>query len=93
MEIDKIKNEIKKLLFKKLKLDKVIIKINGNYFQIIVVGEIFHRMNTVKKQQIIYKPLTKYIKDNTIHALSIKAYTKIEWLEICKVNDSRNQIL
>ncbi|WMY95520.1 MAG: BolA/IbaG family iron-sulfur metabolism protein [Arsenophonus sp.] len=93
MEIDKIKNAIKELLFKKLQLDEVIIKINGNYFQIIVVGEIFHGMTAVKKQQIIYEPLTKYITDNTIHALSIKAYTKIEWSEICKVNDSRNQIL
>ncbi|WMY96474.1 MAG: BolA/IbaG family iron-sulfur metabolism protein [Arsenophonus sp.] len=89
MEIDKIKNEIKTLLFKKIKLDEVIIKINGNHFQIIVVGEIFHRMTAVKKQQIIYKPLTKYITDNTIHALSIKAYTQIEWSEICKVNDSK----
>ncbi|WP_348666621.1 BolA family protein [Arsenophonus symbiont of Ornithomya chloropus] len=79
MTIDKIKNEIKELLLKKLKLDEVIVKSNGNYFQVIVVGKIFHGMTAVKKQQIIYKPLTKYITDKKIHALSIKVYTPIEW--------------
>ncbi|WMY94741.1 MAG: BolA/IbaG family iron-sulfur metabolism protein [Arsenophonus sp.] len=84
MAIDKFQNEIKQLLLKTLKLDEVIIKSNGNYFQVIVVGEMFYGMTAVQKQQIIYKPLTKYITNNKIHALSIKVYTPIEWSKICE---------
>ncbi|MDE9448448.1 BolA family iron metabolism protein IbaG, partial [Xenorhabdus bovienii] len=30
-------------------------------------------------QQTIYAPLMEYISDNRIHALSIKAYTPVQW--------------
>ena len=33
----------------------------------------------VKKQQLIYGPLTEDISSNAIHALTIKAYTPDDW--------------
>lgn len=71
--------KIKQILMKQLKLDKVIISGDENHFQIIAISEIFNGMSRVKQQQIMYAPLTKYITDNQIHALSIKVFTPEEW--------------
>ncbi|UDG81023.1 Acid stress protein IbaG [Candidatus Hartigia pinicola] len=79
-------NEIKQILMNKLSLDEVIVNSNGNHFHIIAIGAMFENMNTVKQQQAIYGPLTKYIEDNRIHALSIKVYTPEEWSRDCTIN-------
>ncbi|MXP51087.1 BolA family protein [Pantoea sp. SoEX] len=73
-------NDIKTLLTTSLNLDKVYVTSeNENYFKIIAIGKIFSKLNYVQKQQLIYKPLAKYISDKTIHAVSIKTYTPQEW--------------
>lgn len=70
--IDKLKNS--------LNLDDIhVMTDDGSHFQIIAVGELFAELSRVKKQQVIYAPLTEFINDNRIHALSIKTYTPLEW--------------
>lgn len=71
--------EIKALLEQSLSLDEVHVKGDGSHFEVIAVGEIFEGMSRVKKQQVIYAPLMEAIQSNAIHALSIKAFTPMEW--------------
>lgn len=70
--IDKLKNS--------LALDEVyVMSDDGSHFQVIAVGELFADLSRVKKQQAVYAPLSEFIADNRIHALSIKTYTPVEW--------------
>jgi len=70
---------IKEKLEKALVLDKCIVKGENGSFQVIAVGDIFSDLSRVKKQQLIYGPLTEEIASNAIHALTIKALTPDEW--------------
>ncbi|WP_367675170.1 BolA/IbaG family iron-sulfur metabolism protein [Buchnera aphidicola] len=54
----------------------------NEYYKIIAVGEIFLNKNEVHKQKMIYSHLLKYIKNNKIHAISIKTYSTKEWKKI-----------
>ncbi|PPI87920.1 hypothetical protein CRV12_01740 [Candidatus Pantoea edessiphila] len=81
-------SDIETLLIKSVPLEKVRVEIdNSKYFKIIAVGKIFNKLNYIQKQQLIYKPLAKYILDNTIHAVSIKTYTPEEWRHNKELNN------
>ncbi|MFC0117762.1 BolA family protein [Pseudoalteromonas xiamenensis] len=71
--------QVEALLREKLALSEVIVKANGNHYEVIAVGECFDGLSRVKKQQLVYGPLMQTIADGTIHAVSIKAYTPTEW--------------
>lgn len=74
------KKDIEEKLMQDLVLDEVyVMSDDGSHFQVIAVGNIFTDLSRVKKQQAIYQPLSQYIADNRIHALSIKTYTPTEW--------------
>lgn len=74
------KKEIEDKLMQSVALEEVYaITDDGSHFQVIAVGNIFAELSRVKKQQIIYAPLSEFIADNRIHALSIKTYTPNEW--------------
>ena len=79
-------SEIKALLESELNLDEVHVKGEGSHFEVIAVSETFAGMSRVKKQQTIYGPLMEHISANTIHALSIKAFTPEEWARDKKLN-------
>ncbi|HEY5715373.1 MAG TPA: BolA/IbaG family iron-sulfur metabolism protein [Psychromonas sp.] len=70
---------IKEKLQQALVLDECIVKGENGTFQVIAVGDIFSGLSRVKKQQLIYGPLTEEIASNAIHALTIKALTPDEW--------------
>ena len=78
--------EIKELLDAALQLQEIHVKGEGSHFEVIAVGESFNGMSRVKKQQTIYGPLMEHISTNTIHALSIKAFTPEEWARDKKLN-------
>jgi acid stress-induced BolA-like protein IbaG/YrbA len=71
--------QVEALLREKLALSEVIVKANGNHYEVIAVGDCFDGLSRVKKQQLVYGPLMQTIADGTIHALSIKAFTPSEW--------------
>ncbi len=75
MNIESIKEKLEQALV----LDECIVKGENGTFQVIAVGEIFTGLSRVKKQQVIYGPLTEEIASNAIHALTIKALTPDEW--------------
>ncbi|NOU53079.1 BolA family transcriptional regulator [Pseudoalteromonas sp. JBTF-M23] len=72
-------NQVETLLKEALSLEEVIVKANGNHYEVIAVGECFDGLSRVKKQQLVYGPLMGSISDGTIHAVSIKAFTPTEW--------------
>lgn len=72
-------NEIESLLKDALGLAEVHVSSDGSHFQIIAVSDQFDGMSRVKKQQLIYGPLSDRIADGSMHALSIKTFTEEQW--------------
>lgn len=72
--------EIQALLESTYTFEELHVKGEGSHFEVIAVADMFVGMNRVKKQQAIYAPLNEHIATNTIHALTIKAYTPEEWV-------------
>ncbi|MGC7892147.1 BolA family iron metabolism protein IbaG [Vibrio anguillarum] len=71
--------KVQQLLEQALNLEEIHVKGEGSHYEVIAVDACFAGMSRVKKQQLIYAPLMEYIQRNDIHALSIKAFTPIEW--------------
>ncbi|CCQ10376.1 YrbA protein [Pseudoalteromonas luteoviolacea B = ATCC 29581] len=71
--------QVEALLRETLSLSEVIVKANGNHYEVIAVGDCFDGLSRVKKQQLVYGPLMQTIAEGTIHAVSIKAFTPTEW--------------
>ncbi|ADD79666.1 BolA family protein [Candidatus Riesia pediculicola] len=76
--------KIQEILNDALKPQMVFVTGNQSYFKIFIVDDIFKKMNSVQRQRRVYEVLTKYIKDGSIHALSIYTYSVNEWKEIEK---------
>ncbi len=72
-------NDIAAILKAELALSEAFVKADGSHYEITVVGECFDGVSRVKQQQLVYGPLMDKIKDGTLHAISIKAYTPTEW--------------
>ena len=72
-------NQVETILRDALSLDEVIVKANGNHYEVIAVGDCFDGISRVKKQQLVYAPLMESISDGTLHAVSIKTFTPSEW--------------
>lgn len=71
--------EIESLIKQNVELDEVRVKTDGSHVEVIAVGEVFAGLSRVKQQQTIYKPLMDKIKDGTLHAVTIKAFTPEKW--------------
>ncbi|MDX1589988.1 MAG: BolA/IbaG family iron-sulfur metabolism protein [Oleiphilaceae bacterium] len=52
---------------------------DGNHFLVIAIGDRFEGMSRVKQQQLIYGELEDALRDGSIHALTIKAFTPGQW--------------
>jgi acid stress-induced BolA-like protein IbaG/YrbA len=74
--------DVAKILSEALNECEITVAGEGNHFQLTVVGEMFEGMNSVKRQQSIYACLNSYIADGTIHAITMKTYTPVEWQKI-----------
>lgn len=71
--------EIAEMLSKELALHEVKVKSEGTHFQVIAIDDCFEEMSRVKKQQYVYAPLSELIADGTIHAVTIKTFSKAQW--------------
>ncbi len=78
--------EIEHILGNALQLDEVHVSGDGSHFYVIAVSALFQSLSPVKAQQLIYGPLMDYIANNTIHALSIKTFTPVQWQRERKLN-------
>ncbi len=72
-------NEIHTVLNGALELQNIIVDGDGKHIEVIAVDECFASLSRLKKQQLIYAPLTPFIQSGEIHAVSIKTYTPEEW--------------
>ena len=70
-----IKLEIQNLLNEQLPNCNIEVECSNGHFDIYAIGEIFLGLNSVKRQQLVYKIINEYIKNGTIHAVSIRAST------------------
>lgn len=52
---------------------------DGRHFEAIVVSEEFAGKSRVQRHQHVFKVLGDRMRDEMIHALSIKTYTPQEW--------------
>ncbi|QSP94520.1 BolA/IbaG family iron-sulfur metabolism protein [Marinobacter salinisoli] len=60
---------------------EVQVQVDGTHYLVVVVGEVFDGLPTIKRQQMINKALFQQVMDGTIHALHPRAYTPSEWAE------------
>lgn len=51
---------------------------DGRHFEVVVVGECFAGVRPVKRQQMVYAPLTGSIASGELHAVAIRALTPAE---------------
>lgn len=77
---------IEQLLKEQLGLTQVYVSSEGTHFTIKAIGDCFDGLSRVKQQQKVYAPLREFIADNTIHAVSIKAFTPEQWEKEKKFN-------
>ncbi|MBZ2168464.1 MULTISPECIES: BolA family protein [Marinobacter] len=60
---------------------EVQVQVDGTHYLVVVVGDVFEGLPTIKRQQMINKALFQQVMDGTIHALHPRAYTPSEWAE------------
>lgn len=73
--------EVKQILESRLDGCDVYPEGEGCNFQVTVVGDLFEGLRPVKKQQMVYQCLSDQIADGSIHALTIKTFTRAQWAE------------
>lgn len=71
--------ELEVLLKQELALAEVYVSGEGSHFSVIAVSDAFGAMSRVKRQQTVYAPLSKFIADGSMHAVSIKTFTETDW--------------
>lgn len=54
---------------------------DGSKYTAIVVSDEFEGKTLLAKQKMVYALLNDQIQSGAIHALTIKAHTKVEWAE------------
>ncbi|CAL4322110.1 Acid stress protein IbaG [Buchnera aphidicola (Myzocallis carpini)] len=82
MNIQKLKQKI----IQNTQIKKVFIHGDTQHVYITAIGDIFSNMSDIQKQKIIYQPLTKYIMEKKIHAITINTFTELEWIKKNKNN-------
>ena len=62
-----------------LNLEHLDVKSSGSHYDIIAVSHDFNGLTTLKRHQLVYKFIAEYIKDNSMHAVTLNTYSKLEW--------------
>ncbi|WP_336366311.1 BolA family protein [Marinobacter sp. C2H3] len=60
---------------------EVQVQVDGNHYLVVVIGDVFDGLPTIKRQQLINKALFQHVMDGTIHALHPRAFTPAEWAQ------------
>jgi len=60
-------------------VEYVQVKGDGYHYQLTIVSDVFVGKSKVARQQWVYAQLKDYITTGTLHALSMKTWTKTEW--------------
>jgi acid stress-induced BolA-like protein IbaG/YrbA len=73
-----MQNQIARAIRERMPDAEVQAEVDGNRAVITVVSETFAGMSRVRKQQAVYACIDAFIKDGTLHAVSIRALTPAE---------------
>lgn len=79
MEINEVEALVEQLVSQALELDELKVKFDGSQCSIVAVSDIFEELSRVKRQQAVLAPLADIIKDGSVHAVSVKTFTKQQW--------------
>ncbi len=79
MDAGEIETLVEKLITDALELDEVKVKFDGSQCSIVAVSDMFEELSRVKRQQVVMAPLAEIIKDGSVHAVSVKTFTKQQW--------------
>ncbi|BGI51489.1 MAG: hypothetical protein BucCj_2450 [Buchnera aphidicola (Ceratovacuna japonica)] len=71
--------EIKNILIKNIDIYKIKIRKEKDNVEITAISDVFLNKTELQRQQIIYKPIQKFIIKKKIHAIIIYAYSIKEW--------------
>lgn len=52
---------------------------DGYHYQLVVVSDVFIGKSAVARQQWVYRKLNDFITTGSLHALTMKTWTKEEW--------------
>ena len=72
---------VKQLLEEKLSNTQVEVEGEGCNFQLNIISDELAALGAVKRQQQIYAVLNPWIADGSIHAVTMKFYTRAAWAE------------
>lgn len=71
--------EIEKLINDALALDELHVKFDGSQCSVVAVADMFGELSRVKRQQVVFAALADPIKSGSIHAVTVKTFTKAQW--------------
>jgi acid stress-induced BolA-like protein IbaG/YrbA len=74
-------SEVKQIIEAGINDCEATVTADGSKYTAIVVSDEFEGKTMVAEQKMVYALLNDYIQSGAIHALTIKAYTKAEWIE------------
>jgi len=72
-------NQIEQRLLEADSVEYVHVKGDGYHYQLTIVSDVFVGKTKVARQQWVYAQLKDYITAGSLHALSMKTWTKNEW--------------
>lgn len=55
-----------------------------NHFEVRVVSTAFEGKTPIERHKLVYAPLRDWIDDDTVHALSVRAYTPAQYESLIK---------
>lgn len=55
---------------------------DGRHFEAVVVSQEFEGMSLIQRHRLVMATVDAQIKDDSLHALSIKAYTPEQWAAV-----------
>ncbi|AYC34230.1 BolA family transcriptional regulator [Pseudomonas cavernae] len=73
--------EVKNLLEAKLADTQVEVEGEGCNFQLNLIGDELAGLSPVKRQQQVYAHLNPWIADGSIHAVTMKFFSRAAWAE------------
>jgi acid stress-induced BolA-like protein IbaG/YrbA len=73
--------QIEKYLSSDGDVDYVLVEGDGYHYQLTIVSNAFVGKSKVARQQWVYARLKDYITSGSLHALTMKTWTKDEWDE------------
>ncbi|OIP17190.1 MAG: BolA family transcriptional regulator [Comamonadaceae bacterium CG_4_9_14_3_um_filter_60_33] len=72
-------DQIKQLIAAGLACDHITLEGDGRHWYAVVVSAAFEGKRAIARHQQVYATLGDRMKNDEIHALSIKAFTPAEW--------------